>query len=348
MSKTRWPPDAPVLHDDMFTAGVEPKPTKPSNVAKSITFKKGDVEAGLRRGRSGHRRQIHHKAGAPGLYRAACLPRAVGADGQVTISAPARASSWCAPTRAKLLGIDIANIRARRPRSAAASAARRSSIWSRWRRAVEEVRPPGEDGDDARGRVPRLRPDLGRTIEVKIGAKKDGTIVAPKLVLKYQAGAFAGSPVGPGCMCGFAMYDLERRHHVGYDVVSNRPKVAAYRAPGAPISSFAVESCIDELAARARHRPAGAARDERGEERHQDPITARPSSISASADAGGGAKPSALEDPARPESGPRHRLGLLVQHRRRIERGGACQRRRHHGAPSRATPISAARAPRWR
>jgi CO/xanthine dehydrogenase Mo-binding subunit len=36
-------PDAPILHDDMFTAGVSPKPTKPSNIAKVVTFKKGDA-----------------------------------------------------------------------------------------------------------------------------------------------------------------------------------------------------------------------------------------------------------------------------------------------------------------
>ena len=35
---------------------------------------------------------------------------------------------------------------------------------------------------------------------------------------------------------------------VGYDVVINRPKVAAYRAPGAPISEYAVESVVDEIA----------------------------------------------------------------------------------------------------
>jgi CO/xanthine dehydrogenase Mo-binding subunit len=85
-------------------------------------------------------------------------------------------------------------------------------------------------------------------MDVKIGALKDGTIIAAKQVLKYQAGAFAGSPIGPGCMCGFALYDVPNVDVVGYDVVSNRPKVAAYRAPGAPITSFAVESLMDDLA----------------------------------------------------------------------------------------------------
>src|SRR5436309_10521445 len=35
---------APLLHDDIFTAGVEPKPAKPANVGKMVRFAKGDVE----------------------------------------------------------------------------------------------------------------------------------------------------------------------------------------------------------------------------------------------------------------------------------------------------------------
>ena len=91
-------------------------------------------------------------------------------------------------------------------------------------------------------------PTSGAHVRVKIGAKKDGRIVAAEAELKYQAGAFAGSPVQPGCMCAYAPYDLENVKVVGYDVVTNRPKVAAYRAPGGPISEFAVESVIDEIA----------------------------------------------------------------------------------------------------
>jgi len=49
-------------------------------------------------------------------------------------------------------------------------------------------------------------------------------------------------------MCGLAMYDIPHVSITGYDVVSNRPKVAAYRAPGAPNSTFGTESCMDELA----------------------------------------------------------------------------------------------------
>ena len=44
--------------------------------------------------------------------------------------------------------------------------------------------------------------------------------------------------------------DIANARAVGYDVVSNRPKVAAYRAPGSPIGAFAVESVLDVLAQR--------------------------------------------------------------------------------------------------
>jgi CO/xanthine dehydrogenase Mo-binding subunit len=83
---------------------------------------------------------------------------------------------------------------------------------------------------------------------VKIGVKKDGTIVAADGVFKLQAGAFPGSPVMNAAMCAFAPYIIPNVRTVGFDVVSNRPKSAAYRAPGSPISAFGVESVLDILA----------------------------------------------------------------------------------------------------
>ena len=49
-------------------------------------------------------------------------------------------------------------------------------------------------------------------------------------------------------MTAFACYRLENVRTVGYEVLVNRPKTAAYRAPSAPMAAFAVESAVDELA----------------------------------------------------------------------------------------------------
>jgi CO/xanthine dehydrogenase Mo-binding subunit len=91
-------------------------------------------------------------------------------------------------------------------------------------------------------------PTSGSSMKVKIGIKRDGKIVAADGVFKFQAGAFPGSPVMNATMCAFAPYDIPNARSVGYDVVCNRPKSAAYRAPGSPISAFGVESVLDVLA----------------------------------------------------------------------------------------------------
>jgi CO/xanthine dehydrogenase Mo-binding subunit len=85
-------------------------------------------------------------------------------------------------------------------------------------------------------------------IKVKMGVKNDGQIVAAEASLMYEAGAFPGSPVGAGGMCIFSPYAIPNMQVDGYDVVVNKPKTAAYRAPGATNAAFASETIIDELA----------------------------------------------------------------------------------------------------
>ena len=129
-------PGAPLLHEDLITAGVEPAPKTPSNVAKRVEFALGDIDGRLQAGRCRRRALVHHQAGAPGLHRAARLHRqrvrgrpgrAVGDDaGPLDRARPLRAAAR--------LGRQP-DPRHRRRRSAAASAARPSSTWSpsRWR-----------------------------------------------------------------------------------------------------------------------------------------------------------------------------------------------------------------------
>ncbi len=240
---------APVLHDDMFTSGVDPKPTKPSNIAKVVKFKKGDVDAGFAAAdviiEDDYTTQPVHQAY---IEPHACLATCA-ADGQVTIHASSQGHFMIRAYTAKLLGMDMSNIRVN-PAEIGGGFGGKTLIY---------IEPVAVKLSQKSGRPVKIQmsredvfrgtgPTSGASVKVKLGAKKDGTIVAAQTVLKFQAGAFAGSPINPGCMCGFALYDIENIDVLGYDVVSNRPKVAAYRAPGAPIASFAVESLLDDLA----------------------------------------------------------------------------------------------------
>ena len=98
-------------------------------------------------------------------------------------------------------------------------------------------------------------PTSGTYMRVRMGAKNDGTITAADVHLAFEAGAYPGSPVGAGAMCSLAPYDIPNQKIDGYDVVVNKPKTAAYRAPGAPQAEFATESVLNELAEQLGHDP---------------------------------------------------------------------------------------------
>jgi CO/xanthine dehydrogenase Mo-binding subunit len=242
-------PDAPVLHDDLFTAGVEPKPTKPSNIAKRVYFHKGDAKAGFAQAEV----IVEGRYTTEPVHQAYIEPHACvcqyGADGQSVIFSSSQGQFMTRSYVAKLLGMDIANIRATAAEIGGGFGGKTLVYLEPLALALSKKCGRPVKMQMTREEVFRASgPTSGATMEVKLGAKKDGTIVAAQHVLRYQAGAFPGSPIQPGCMCGFAMYDIPNVEVTGYDVVSNRPKVAAYRAPGAPIASFAVECAMDDLA----------------------------------------------------------------------------------------------------
>ncbi|HEX3404040.1 MAG TPA: xanthine dehydrogenase family protein molybdopterin-binding subunit [Acetobacteraceae bacterium] len=241
--------NAPILHDDLFTANVEPKATKASNIAKRVYFHKGDIAAGFK----GADVIVEGRYTTEPVHQAYIEPHAClcayGADGQCTIFSSSQGQFMTRSYVAKLLGIDIANIRATAAEIGGGFGGKTLVYLEPLALALSKKCGRPVKMQMTREEVFRASgPTSGATMEVKLGAKKDGTIVAAQHVLKYQAGAFPGSPIQPGCMCGFAMYDIPNVEVTGYDVVSNRPKVAAYRAPGAPIASFAVESAMDDLA----------------------------------------------------------------------------------------------------
>ena len=91
-------------------------------------------------------------------------------------------------------------------------------------------------------------PTPGSQVRIKIGAKNDGTITAAHAWMAMEAGAYPGSPVGAAAQCVFSAYDIDNTLIDGYDVVVNKPKTAAYRAPGAPNAAFGAEQAMNELA----------------------------------------------------------------------------------------------------
>jgi len=242
-------PDAPLLFEDMVSRGVEPAPTKPSNISKRLEFKIGDLDAGF----ASADVVIEKEFKTAAVHQAyiephACIAR-VEADGQGEVWSSSQGHFQMRALTAQILGLKIGDLRfypaeigggfggktVTYLEPVAVLLSKKSGLPVRIMMNREEV-------------FKGSGPTSGSSMWVKIGVMKDGTIVAADGIFKFQAGAFPGSPVMNGCLCAFAPYDIPNQRAVGYDVVSNRPKAAAYRAPGSPISAFAVESVLDMCA----------------------------------------------------------------------------------------------------
>jgi CO/xanthine dehydrogenase Mo-binding subunit len=240
---------APILHEGMRTDGVQPKPRKDSNVAKRMELGIGDVEKGFKQADIIIEREFNTKP----VHQAYIEPHACIAS----VNEDGFAELWCSTQGhfvvrshcARLLNMDISKLKVTASEIGGGFGGKTVVYLEPLALKMSSMTGQPVKMVMSRSEVFRATgPTSGANVKVKIGVKKNGKITAGEAVLKYQAGAFAGSPVQLGAMCAFAPYDLANVKVVGFDIVTNRPKVAAYRAPGAPISEYGVECVIDEIA----------------------------------------------------------------------------------------------------
>jgi CO/xanthine dehydrogenase Mo-binding subunit len=242
-------PDAPVVHSTMFTEGLPDKPDKPSNIAKRMGFSRGDADQGFAEADVIVEGRYTTQAVHQGYIEPHACVASWGQDGRCEVWASSQGQFMVRQMTAKVLGIEVGDIRVT-PAEIGGGFGGKTTIYleplalalSRQAGRPVKMVMTREDVFRATG------PTSGGVIEVKLGAKADGRLTAAQVEMKFQAGAFPGSPVGAACMTALACYDIANFAIVGWDVVTNSPKTAAYRAPGAPIGAFGVESAMDELA----------------------------------------------------------------------------------------------------
>lgn len=241
--------DAPVLNDTVFTGGVDPVPDTPSNVANRSEFGHGDVDAGFASAdviveRSYKTEQTHQGYIEPHACVANCNP-----DGTAELWVCTQGHFVYRQTCADLLGLEVSKLRVTSSEIGGGFGGK-THVWAE-PVALALSRKAGRPVKLVMSREEVFRasgPTSATSIDVKIGARKDGKITAAMATLRYSNGPYAGMWAELGAMTSFACYDLENVKTVGFEVLVNRPKVAAYRAPSAPMAAFAVESAIDELA----------------------------------------------------------------------------------------------------
>ena len=240
---------APLLDENLFTANLPEQPDKPSNIAAKVGFARGDVDAGFAEADEIVELDCHVPTAHQGYIEPHACVATVNEGGQTTIWTCTQGHFEFRTMTARILEMPLSDLKVI-PSEIGGGFGGKLLVYLE-PVAVLMSRRSGRPVKMVMGRDEVFQatgPTSGTHCRVKVGARRDGTITAATAWLAYEAGAFPGAPVGPGAMCVFAPYDIPNFAVEGYDVLVNKPKVAAYRAPGAPQSLHAMEQAVDELA----------------------------------------------------------------------------------------------------
>jgi CO/xanthine dehydrogenase Mo-binding subunit len=245
-------PNAPLLHDDLYTKEMgSPVSDKPSNVDVHFHFEQGDVERGFAEADV----VIERKFKTASVHQGYIEPHVATAywnrDGHVTIWSATQGSFTCRQQTAEILQIPVSKVTVI-PCEIGGGFGGKITVYLEpvaallSRKSGRPVKMVMSRSEVFEG----TGPTPGSFIRVKVGAKRDGRLTAADAWMAYDAGAYPGGMVVCGAMCIFSCYDLANARVHAYDVCLNKPKTAAYRAPGSTQANFAMESVIDELAER--------------------------------------------------------------------------------------------------
>ncbi|WP_192357269.1 xanthine dehydrogenase family protein molybdopterin-binding subunit [Mesorhizobium mediterraneum] len=240
---------APVLNDTIFTEGLDEKPVKPSNVTKRSQYGHGDVHEGFGQADYVVERSFKTEQTHQGYIEPHACVASVSSDGTADLWVCTQGHFVYRQHCAQLLGMEASKLRVTSSEIGGGFGGK-THVWAE-PVALALSRKAGRPVKLVMTRDEVFRasgPTSATSIDVKIGARKDGTITAAEATLRYSCGPYAGMWAELGAMTAFACYKLDNVKTVGYEVLVNRPKTAAYRAPSAPMAAFAVESAVDELA----------------------------------------------------------------------------------------------------
>ena len=244
---------APILHDELRTTvrarGVDPSPDKPTNIALHLRLEKGDLDAGFAQADVVIEREFETAMAHQGYIEPQNGTAFWDRDGSITIWTSVQGTFNTRDQIAAVLKVPASRIKVMPMEIGGGFGGKNpiylepvAAILSRKSNRPVKMWMPRDAVFLATG------PTSATYSRIKIGAKRDGTLVAGHAYLAYESGAYPGSPVGAGAQCAFAPYNIPNQVVDGFDVVVNGPKTAAYRAPGAPAAEYAVEATMNELA----------------------------------------------------------------------------------------------------
>ncbi len=247
--------DAPLLLDNMTTRfrvermGMGEDTGVKSNIADHVQFKRGDLEQGFKDADVIVEREFTTQSVHQGYIEPQTSTGLWSSDGHITIWTATQGIFPIRASTAAILGIPESMVKVIPMEIGGGFGGKQApyldpvvALLSKKTGRPVKIAMSRKEVFEGTG------PTSGTYMMCKIGADKSGKITAAQIYLAYEAGAFPGSPVAGGAMSSFGPYKVDNLLVDGYDVVVNKQKTSAYRAPGQPQAAYAAETVIDELA----------------------------------------------------------------------------------------------------
>jgi len=241
---------SPILLDDLRTDEFGKKGDQPTNVAWHGHNESGDVEKGFKEAKFIVEREFNTKMVHQGYIEPQNGTAQYNPDGQVTVWCSTQGSFGVREQVSEILEIPVSNIRVI-PMEIGGGFGGKNGVYLEPLAVLLSKKSGYRPVKLTMSRADVLAatgPTSGSYIKVKMGADANGVITAAEATLLYEAGAYPGSPVGGAMAVLFAPYRIENGRVDGYDIVVNKPRTAAYRAPGGTNAAYAAETVVDELA----------------------------------------------------------------------------------------------------
>ncbi|MBA2451291.1 MAG: xanthine dehydrogenase family protein [Chloroflexi bacterium] len=220
----------------------------PPNVSSSLHFKRGDVEAGFREAdavveRSFRTSMVHQAYIEPQVSLAQ-----VDVLGNLTIYTSTQALFHTRKEVAESLGMPDSRVKVVAMTIGGGFGGKFMLLEALAAALAIKVRRPVRLEYTRMDDFLAANPAPASAFDVKLGARRDGTLTALQARVVFDTGAYSGSPVQIGSLLLGGFYDFESLDIRGYEVLTNKTPVGAYRAPGAVQASFVIESTMDLLA----------------------------------------------------------------------------------------------------
>ncbi|MCS7003358.1 MAG: molybdopterin-dependent oxidoreductase, partial [Dehalococcoidia bacterium] len=256
------PTRAPLAEIDLNEAGghitveldEEEKPAEAKrspNIVNRLAFKRGDVEQGFANADV----IVEGRWDAKMVHQAYLEPQACVAHwdpaGRLTIWSATQGQFFQRAEIARILGLQLGQVRYISTEVGGGFGAKVPPLIQplvgllamKTRRPVRLVLTRKED---LMVSVPAPR----SVVVAKLGATKDGKLTTFKATVLFDAGAFPSGPVVGASMMIAACYTFDHLDVEGLEVLTNKVSCGAYRAPGMPEVTFAIEQMVDEVARR--------------------------------------------------------------------------------------------------